>query len=526
MTYYLKYRSQTLEDLDSELVRENLKKIVSSGDIPHAFLFYGPRGTGKTSAARILAKTINCENRKNKSIEPCNKCESCISITRGSNMDVVEIDAASHRGIDDIRSLREAVRLSPAKAKKKVYIIDEVHMLTLEASNALLKTLEEPPDHVVFILATTNPEKLIDTIKSRTVEIGFKKATPAEIRRSLQRIAFGEKIKISNEAANIIAKVSRGSFRDSHKLLEQLVTSKVNLEKVNEIEKVLVGFQPVEIQKLVGFIVDNDLNASIAEIEAAHEKGVSSQTYLESLVEVLHSSLLSKAGLGEDPIPQFSLDDLVVFFELLNKARLGMRDSIIEQVPLESAVIQFIERRKSKNGDPVLKENTFTKKNEDIKNINIPTQDATKDLKFKDGVKLDKSNENNAIFVREIDDNLWGSLLKAIKPKNSSTEALLRAAKPIGFDGKVLQLGVYYSFHKERLEETLHSRIVESTAEEVIGTPIRISCMLTDPPIRNNNSSQSISGVSGATIDDNSNTLTEVEDENIIKLAKEVFENN
>src|SRR3990167_6143081 len=184
MTFYLKYRPQTLVDLDSTPVRESLIKIVESKSIPHAFLFSGPKGTGKTSAARILAKIVNCENPPAGG-EPCNICDQCISIAKGENLDVIELDAASHRGIDDIRALRDAVKLSPAKAKKKVYIIDEAHMLTTEASNALLKTLEEPPSHVVFILATTNPEKLIETIRSRAVNINFRKATPPELASSL-----------------------------------------------------------------------------------------------------------------------------------------------------------------------------------------------------------------------------------------------------------------------------------------------------------------------------------------------------
>src|SRR3972149_9928838 len=147
MTLYLKYRPKNLDELDLVSVAESLKKIVKSGKIPHAFLFSGPKGTGKTSAARILAKIINCESKN----PPCDKCEQCVSITKGSNLDVIEMDAASHRGIDDVRTLRDAVKLAPVSSKKKIYIIDEAHMLTTEASNALLKTLEEPPEHVMFI---------------------------------------------------------------------------------------------------------------------------------------------------------------------------------------------------------------------------------------------------------------------------------------------------------------------------------------------------------------------------------------
>lgn len=187
MSLYLKYRPQKISDLDLDSVRETLSKMVESGKIPQALLFAGPRGTGKTSAARILAKVLNCEENLEKIKEPCNRCGQCTSITNGSNIDVIEIDAASHRGIDDVRALIESAKLAPARARNRVYIIDEAHMLTLEASNALLKTLEEPPSNAYFILATTEPEKLIPTIRSRTTIVNFKKASKKEIIFSLEK---------------------------------------------------------------------------------------------------------------------------------------------------------------------------------------------------------------------------------------------------------------------------------------------------------------------------------------------------
>ncbi len=193
MVFYRKYRPQNINELDSQDVRERLVSVLSKDNV-HAMLFTGPKGLGKTSTARIVAKVLNCESltekgRKAGKLEPCNKCDQCISISNGSNIDVLEIDGASNRGIDEIRDLREKIKLSSARANKKVYIIDEVHMLTTEAFNALLKTLEEPPSHVVFILCTTEPHKVPATIASRCFQISFKKATDEELTRALLRIS-------------------------------------------------------------------------------------------------------------------------------------------------------------------------------------------------------------------------------------------------------------------------------------------------------------------------------------------------
>src|SRR3990167_11069809 len=227
MVFYRKYRPQTIEELDSKEVREKLTSILLRPSSFHALLFTGPKGLGKTSAARIVAKAVNCEKindySKGKkmtpiksglkgSLEPCNKCHQCVSITNGTNIDILEIDGASNRGIDEIRDLREKIKLSPALAFRKVYIIDEVHMLTTEAFNALLKTLEEPPNHVIFILCTTEPHKVPQTIASRCFHMAFKKATANELVRAFLRIAKKEKISVDKEALFKISEFSDGSL--------------------------------------------------------------------------------------------------------------------------------------------------------------------------------------------------------------------------------------------------------------------------------------------------------------------------
>lgn len=472
MTYYLKYRPQTLGELDLDSVRESLQKTVSSGNIPHAFLFSGPKGTGKTSAARILAKIMNCEKGNPPAGgEPCNKCDQCKSITRGINIDVIEIDAASHRGIDDIRNLRDAVKLSPSGAKKKVYIIDEVHMLTIEASNALLKTLEEPPPHVIFILATTNPEKLIETIRSRTTEILFPKPTIAEISHSLKPAIKGEKIKIQQDSLDIIAQASKGSFRDAVKILEQLVSEKVSLE-ANKVADFLFKVRSPGVDSFLKILAQKDTPKAVAEVEKLVVSGGEVKDFIEAVLERLKSALLAIVGVGEESLDGFDKGDLIKLSELLFHALGDTTLSPIEQLPLEIAIVKWCQ-------GPIKRTSNSKDKN--------------------------------------IDDGVWRDILTKIRPINTSIEALLRAAKPMGYNGKVLTLSVYYRFHKERLEEVHHRRVLEDVVAGVLGNPVRVVCTLNEPPLK----------VVDAQPERRQEvpTLTEGEDKDIIKIAEEIFGN-
>lgn len=325
MTYYLKYRPQIIDDLDIATVRESLLNISKSKNISHAFLFSGPKGTGKTSAARILAKIINCEQSTvtTKLVnygEPCNRCNSCVSITNGTNIDVIEMDAASNRGIDDIRLLRDMIKLSPANSRAKVYIVDEAHMLTTEASNALLKTLEEPPSHVYFILATTNPEKLIDTIKSRTTIVNFTKATIEETKRSLRRIVTNEKLKITNEIVDKIIKKAKGSFRDAVKILEQYSNDETVLNTNST-------FEPIEFVQLV---MSKDDKKIIEELKKILLSGVSVQVVTEEILEVLEKQLVEESNITIIPL-----------IELILSAQEYNKFSPIEELPLEVALIKW-----------------------------------------------------------------------------------------------------------------------------------------------------------------------------------------
>lgn len=421
MTYYLKYRPQKLIDLDIFSVRDTLEKIVKSKNIPHAFLFAGPKGTGKTSAARILAKMINCESKN----APCNKCSQCTSITNGTNMDVIEMDGASNRGIDDIRALRDVVKLAPTNAKSKIYIIDEAHMLTTEASNALLKTLEEPPSHVYFILATTNPEKLIETIKSRATLVSFTKATSDEIVRSLKRVVKGEKLKITDGDLKIIAKISKGSFRDAVKILEQIDGDKDFLSNIKYFDS----------DNFLELLSNKDLKKCLGEIKSAVNYGVSVEIIIESILEKLRLQLLALSGIGMVEYG-FNKVELIYLIELLIHSEEDIKVSPIEELPLELVIIKWI-------GDEVI---------------------------------LEKPKKK----LKEVDSECWGKVLSEVKSINASIEVLLRSSKLIGLDEQKLKIGVYYKFHKDKLEETKNKKMLEDIASKIFEKTIRVECLLTE----------------------------------------------
>ena len=523
MTYYLKYRPQRLEEIDLSDVRDTLTKIIRSKKIPHAFLFFGPKGSGKTSAARIIAKVVNCES-KSKSLrgvgklEPCNKCKQCLSITTGSNIDVIELDAASHRGIDDIRTLRGAVKLVPANANKKVYVIDEAHMLTLEASNALLKTLEEPPNHVMFILATTNPEKLIETIRSRTANIFFKKASNDEITRALERVVKGEKLKPEKGVLKIIAKASDGSFRDAVKILDQLVAEKKPLKK-EVVENYLFQQKVFDIDEFLNLLSKKEAKGALSEIESAMEKGANAQMMREEILERLRKSLLFRIGLGSENFIEVKKAELVSLIKLVVRAEDEVSPTVIEQLPLEIAVIEWCESKlETKNSlrsgpEAKIKKSPSAQKQE---------KHGTQNPSHK--VKAAKVSSESSAAVSEMTEELWLRILTQIRPKNTSTEALLRAARPINYDGKTLEIGVFYKFHKERLESNQHRILLEDVAAEILGNGTKVVCTLkeqlreaplpkSEETTTNNESGETSSEVS----------LTENEDEDIIKVAKDIF---
>jgi len=291
---YRKYRSQTFADLvGQDASSRALQGAIVSGRVAHAYLFSGSRGTGKTSAARLLAKSLNCTGRTRDSAEPCNRCESCLAVITGSALDLIEIDAASNRGIDEIRDLREKVNLAPALGPYKVYIIDEAHMLTEPAFNALLKTLEEPPAHVVFILCTTDAQKIPLTVIGRCQQFVFRRHGEEQIVARLTHIAAAEKVKVDPEAMKLIARTAQGSMRDAVGLLDQLVplaTGPISLEAARS----LLGIaDPRLLDSLLDDVLAGRAAEALAELNRVYSEGAELRQVVRGLMEGCRDRLVA-----------------------------------------------------------------------------------------------------------------------------------------------------------------------------------------------------------------------------------------
>lgn len=299
LALYRKYRPKKLEDLlGQETIVEVLKNAAINDKLAHAYLFYGPRGSGKTTTARLVAKIANCEKRRDdkkfKELgEPCNECRSCVETDEGRAFDVIEIDAASNRGIDEIRDLKENIRVSPAAYSNKIYIIDEAHQLTKDAFNALLKTLEEPPAHAIFILATTEVEKMPSTIVSRTQRFHFKRLSLVKIVEKLKSICKTEKIEADNDALELIAASAEGSFRDAESLIDQIASleEKISLEVV---ENILgrVGFS--RTAEMAELLINNDIEKTLNYLSQINDGGHNLTQFNKDLIHYLRRVLALK----------------------------------------------------------------------------------------------------------------------------------------------------------------------------------------------------------------------------------------
>jgi DNA polymerase-3 subunit gamma/tau len=363
LVLYRKYRPKTFSEIvGQEYVVQTLTNAISSGMISHAYLFSGPRGSGKTTIARLLAKAINCQNRKEKEFEPCNQCSSCLEINNGRSMDLIEIDAASHRGVDEVRELRDGIGFVPTKSKYKVFIIDESHQLTKEASNALLKTLEEPPSHAIFILATTEIHKMIPTIISRCQRFDFRKLTIPEIVKRLEYILEKEKVRIEKAALELIAISASGSIRDAESLLDQALTYSAGEKRELKAEdiKEILGLVEIEtISKFVDFLCQKKASEAISFLNELIERGSDIQEFTKSLINYLRQALILKitgleagnpiiSGLTKEEFQKlkaqsevFKEEELRNIINLFLTAENKIKYSPIPQLPIELAIVEI-----------------------------------------------------------------------------------------------------------------------------------------------------------------------------------------
>ena len=353
---YRKWRSQDFaEVVGQEHVTLTLRNALREGRMSHAYLFTGPRGTGKTSTARILAKAINCLD-PDPAARPCNTCSICIAITEGRQLDLIEIDAASNRGIDEIRDLREKIGFRPNEARYKVYIIDEVHMLTKEAFNALLKTLEEPPPHAIFVLATTEPDRVPETVRSRCQRFDFRRIPTAEIVEHLAAILGDEGGKAEPEALVAIARRSTGSMRDAVSLLDQLLSYGDDTLTLARVERVLGLVNAQTIGKLVDCIAANDTAGGLALLNSLVAEGVELGQLVDQIVAYLRAVLFTRMArtpelldLPQDVIPivvrqaaAFTPAALLAAVREFTEARGALRDQVpgVPQLPIELAFLR------------------------------------------------------------------------------------------------------------------------------------------------------------------------------------------
>lgn len=347
---YRKWRPRTFDSvIGQEAITDTLKNAIIRGKVSHAFLFAGPRGTGKTSCAKIFAKALNCTNLQDG--EPCNKCANCVAADQGSMPDIMEIDAASNNGVDEIREIRDKVKYAPTEGKYKVYIIDEVHMLSMGAFNALLKTLEEPPEHVVFILATTELQKVPATIISRTQRYNFKRISKADLEKRMKYILDQEHIKYEDKAIAVIAQVADGGMRDALSILDQLLSyekESVNYEDALQI----TGFADRKnVEQILLKLLSKDAPAALKLAQEELDKGASSKNILDELVDMATKSLMI-IKTGDDDKNMFLSEDFIAkikdvptstyyrLITLANKALNDLRYTNQQQIPLEVFLVE------------------------------------------------------------------------------------------------------------------------------------------------------------------------------------------
>lgn len=491
-----KWRPQVFGDVVGQgHITRTLQNAISTNRLAHAFLFSGPRGVGKTTTARILAKALNC--KEGPTPTPCGVCDPCRETAAGTSVDVIEIDGASNRGIEHIRELRETVKYAPVGGKYKVYVIDEVHMLTNEAFNALLKTLEEPPPHVIFIFATTEPQKIPATIHSRCQRYGFKRIALTEIASKLREIMDKEGIKVSDQGLNLIARAAEGSMRDSQSLLDQAV-SYSGMEIRNEDLQAILGAVAQETLKIFADgLLSRDASALLRQIDTLLEQGQDMRQFLAGVVEHIRNLIITRIAKDAGPIIELPAADLetikqqasgadterlVMLFDSLSRTLEEMRWSPHQRFTLEVGLVKACSVATLKPlGEVLERMKSLEAQLGSGGQASAGRQEAVRErpASYASSARSAAAAPTTPAGAAPAAGDPWGKIMTLLKQKKASLASVLGPSKVLRSTADTMVIGIKGTNFQLELAEQKESRdLVEQLAADVLGKRIQVKYQL------------------------------------------------